>query len=197
MDRADAATALSWLLGGIAVVLLDVRIERVDVLSDPVGYGIAAVGAWRLRRATPASWWSAALVALAPFAVLTSLLAEVGAVVNGTATGITASAGVPADAPPWIAAAAIATASLAAVGVLLLARHLRGVLDGVASDRWRQVTIAWVAFVVLAVLALVTAAIEVIVLAAAAGITAAAFVLLSLLATRRAFEDDEGAVHGR
>ncbi len=190
LDPVAAAAALSWLLGGIGLVLLDVRVGRVDLLSDPVGYAVAAVGAWRLWRATPSTPWSTALVVLAPVAVASGAAVEVGAVLHGTATGITAGAGLGPDAPSWVATAAATTTALTGAGVLLLARHLRGVLDGIASDRWRQVTIAWVAFVVLGVVALATGAIELIVLAAATGLIAAVLLVLSLLATRRALEEE-------
>lgn len=166
------------------------RVGRVDVLSDPVGYAVALLGAWRLRLATPPSPWSTGLVVLAPVAVVTATAVEVGAVLHGTATGITAGAGVGADAPAWVGTAAVTTTALAATGVLLLARHMRGVLEGIASDRWRQVTIAWGAFVALGVVAMATGAIELIVLAAATGLVAAVLLLLSLLATRRALEDE-------
>lgn len=189
-DPAATAAALSWLLGAIGLVVLDVRVGRVDLLSDPVGFSIAAVAVVRLRSATPRTPWSVALVVLAPVAVVASVVAEVGAVRHGTATGLTATASVPADAPDWVAAAASSAAVLSFVGILLLARHMRRVLTGIASDRWRQVTIGWVAFVALGVVALATGAIELIALAAAAGLTAAALLLLSLLATRRLLEDE-------
>ena len=186
----SAAAALSLLLVGIGVVVLDVRVERLDLLSDPVGFGVATLGALRLRAATPRTRWSLLLVCLAPVAVVASVVGEVGAVLHGEASGLTATASVPAGAPTWVATASITAASLSMVGVLVLARHLRAVLEGIDSDRWRQVTIAWVIFLVLGALALATGAIELIVLAAAGGLTAAALLLLALLATRRALEED-------
>lgn len=194
IDEDLAATAMSLLLAGIGLVVLDGRVHRVDVLSDPVGFAIAFEGARRLRRSTAATPWSLLLVTLAPIAIATSAAVEVGGFLYGQSTGLTASAGVPVESPRWIAVTSTATVTLTTVGVLLLARHLRGVLDGIASDRWRQVTISWVVFVVLGGAAWATAAIELIALAAAVGLAAAALLLLSLLATRRLLE--EGAAGG-
>lgn len=190
LDEQLAATAMSFVLGALALVVLDVRVARVDLLSDPVGFALGVVAALRLRRSTIRSRWSLALVVLAPVAVATSLVGEIGAILHGGATGVTATADVPATAPTWVTAAVIGTAVIAPVGVLLLARHLRRVLEGIASDRWRQVTIAWVVTVVLWAAAWVTGALELVVVAAMISLVAAVLLVLSLLATRRLLEDE-------
>lgn len=194
MDDEAAASAVSLVLGAIAVVVLDVRIGRVDLLSDPIGFALGVVAAWRLHGASTPTVWSRSLRALAPVAVVTAVVAEVGAIRHGTATGITATALVTGEAPTWVRGSALATAVLAPLGVILLARHLRAALTGVDSDRWRQVTIGWVATIALWAAGWGTGALELIVVAAMVALVAAVLLVLALLATRRVLEDGPSAI---
>ena len=46
---------LTLVAAGLVVVVVDLRTEYLDLLPDPVGWGLVAVGAWRLA-VTPAAW---------------------------------------------------------------------------------------------------------------------------------------------
>jgi hypothetical protein len=45
---------LSLIAGGVALVALDFRTESLDLLPDPVGWALVAMGAWRLGLRLPA-----------------------------------------------------------------------------------------------------------------------------------------------
>jgi hypothetical protein len=122
--------------------------------------------------------------------VLLLVVVEAGVLGGELAVG---GAGVADAADAGLAWQVVATLAVAttAVGVVLLARHLRRCLTGVASDRWRQVTIAWVATLVALPLLLLTGALELVLLGLAIVAIAGVLLLVSLFATRRAAEDDD------
>lgn len=45
---------LTFVAVGLALVAIDIRTEYLDLLPDPVGWGLVALGAWRLSLTTPA-----------------------------------------------------------------------------------------------------------------------------------------------
>lgn len=199
IDREGLATAISWLLAGMAVLVLDVRLSAVgvsseglaavDVLFDPAGALVVALGVERLRTATPpttvGSWLR--LVAWLHVGLVTAT--EVGILAGELVVGGVGVADATEAGPVW---RLVATATLVAtvVGVLLLALHLRRVLTGIASDRWRQVTIAWAATLLALPLVLLVGALELVFLGLAVIATAGVLLVVALLATRRAAEDD-------
>lgn len=137
IDREQLASGISWLLAGIALLVLDVRLASVEVDAD----GLAQ---------------------------LDLLFDPAGAAVLATVT--------------------VATT---AIGVVLLARHLRQALTGVAADRWRQVTIAWAVTLAVLPLVLLTGALELVFVVLAAVAIAGVLLLVALFATRRAAEENE------
>ena len=190
IDRDLLASGISWLLGGIAVTVLDIRIGRLDLLFEPVGAVLVLIGIRRILAATPptpvAPW-------LLGFAVLDLVLVsatEAGILLGEVAVGASGFAESTDTDLGWqvLAGAAQLTTT---VGVLLLARHLRRVLAGVASDRWRQVTIAWVGTLLAMPLVLATGALELVFLGLSIVAIAGVLLLVALFATRRAAEDDE------
>lgn len=190
IDRDQLATGISWLLGGIALHVLDVRIGRVDLLFDPAGSLVVLLGLRRILAATPPTAVAPWITALAVLDVVAVTALEVGILAGDVVVGAAGFA--PDDESPagWRALAAV-TQATTAVGVVLLARHLRTVLTGVASDRWRQVTIAWVAALVAMPLVLLVGALELVFLGLAAVAIAGVLLLVALFATRRAAEEDD------
>lgn len=190
VDRHLLASSMSWLLAGTALIVLDLRLGVVDVLFDPAGAVVVALGVERVVTATPSTVVAGALrvVAWVHVALLTGVEAGVllGVLTVGGA-GLTDATAAPQG---WQVLAGLAVASTA-VGVVLLAQHLRRALTGVAADRWRQVTFAWVAALVPLPLLLLTTALELVLLALAVTAIAGVLLLVALFATRRAAEDDE------
>ena len=189
-DREQLASAITWLLAGTAIIVLDLRVDAVDVLFDPAGGLVVALGVERVLRATPptgaapwlrlAAWVHVALLTLVEVGVLTGALAVGGAGLADAAAATTA----------WQVVATAATTTTG-LGVVLLAQHLRTCLTGVAADRWRQVLFAWVAVLVVLPLLLLTGALELVLLGLAVVAIAGVLLLLALLATRRAAEQDD------
>ena len=199
IDRQRFAAAISWLLAGTALVVLDVRLSAVgvtadgmaavDLLFDPVGAVVVALGVERLRAATPPTAVGTWLRVVAWLHVALVVATEVGILAGELVVGGVGVADTTEASPVW---RAVATAALIAtvVGVVLLAQHLRRVLTGVASDRWRQVTIAWVATLLALPLVLLVGALELVFLGLAVTATAGVLLVVALLATRRAAEED-------
>ena len=64
-------TALDVLLVGLAVVILDFRLNGWDVLPDPVGYGVALAGVLgAMRHGVPPGWGSLAAAGMGVLALL-------------------------------------------------------------------------------------------------------------------------------
>lgn len=189
IDRDLLASSMSWLLAGTALIVLDVRFEAVDVLWDPAGALVVALGVERVRRATPTTGIGQLLRAVAWLHVALLLVVEIGVLTGEVAVGGGGLADASEAAAPWRVLATSATTTTG-IGVVLLARHLRTVLTGVASDRWRQVTIAWVATLVALPLLLLTGALELVLLGLAVTAIAGVLLLVALFATRRAAEED-------
>lgn len=199
IDRARLASGLSRLLGGIALLVLDVRlgflgvtgdgIARLDLLFDPAGAAVVVAGIRRVIAATPPTS-VAGLLRLAAWLHLALVTAtEVGIILGELVVGGLGVADATDAARAWQVVAAV-TLATTAIGVVLLARHLRRALTGVASDRWRQVTIAWVVTLAVLPLVLLTGALELLFLVLAAVAIAGVLLLVALFATRRAAEDD-------
>lgn len=200
IDRAQLAGGISWLLAGIALLVLDVRLAfvgvdadglaQLDLLFDPVGAAVVLVGIRRIVTATPRTT-AAGLVRLAAWLNLGLVTAtEVGIITGELAVG---GAGVADAADASLAWQVLATVTVAAtaIGVVLLARHLRQALTGVAADRWRQVTIAWAVTLAVLPLVLLTGALELVFVVLAAVAIAGVLLLVALFATRRAAEENE------
>jgi len=45
---------LTFVAVGLAVVAVDIRTERLDLLPDALGWGLIALGAWRMSLTRPA-----------------------------------------------------------------------------------------------------------------------------------------------
>ena len=190
LDREQLASAISWLLVGTAIIVLDLRWDAFDVLFDPAGAVVVAIGVERVLRATPttsvaaalrvAAWAHVALLTIVEGGVLTGALAVAG---GGLADAAAASVA-------WQATATTATTTTG-LGVVLLAQHLRTCLTGVAADRWRQVLFAWLATLVVLPLLLLTGALELVLLGLAVVAIAGVLLLVALVATQRAAERDE------
>ena len=189
IDRELLASSMSWLLAGTALIVLDLRFQAVDVLFDPAGAVVVALGVERVVRATPTTKIAPWLRAVAWLHVGLLTVMEVGVLVGALDVGGGGFADTTDAAPAWQAVATAATVATG-VGVVLLAQHLRRSLTGVASDRWRQVTFAWVATLVALPLLLLTGALELVLLALAVVAIAGVLLLVALFATRRAAEDD-------
>jgi hypothetical protein len=199
IDRELLATSMSWLLAGIALLVLDVRLSAVgvgdgalgalDLLFDPVGAVVIALGIERVLAATPATTTGTVLRVVAWLHVVLSGATEVGVLTGQLTVGGAGVADAAEATVPW---RAVATATLAAtvLGVGLLADHLRRVLPGIAADRWRQVTIAWLVTLVALPLVLLVGALELVFLGLAVTAIAGVLLLVALFATRRAAEDD-------
>ena len=190
IDRDLLASSMSWLLGGIALVVLDLRLGEFDVLFDPAGGVVVALGLHRVVRSTPSTVLAGPLLALGWLHALLLVVLEAGVLTGAVAVGGAGLADT-SDATLGWQVVATATTVVNAVGVITLAQHLRRCLVGVASDRWRQVTIAWVASLVALPLLLFTGALELVFLGLAIVAIAGVLLLVSLFATRRAAEDDD------
>lgn len=198
IDRDQLATGIVWLVRGIAIsalalplVLLEAPWSLAAPVVGPLGAVAVYLGIRSVVRATPSSAMAGLLVALAAMAVPLRIAAEVGPIVTRpAATSEATLTAVDASLGTWDVVALFAL-GVTFIGVIVLAQHLRTVLVGIAADRWRQVFYAWVVAVVSLPLALLTGAVELVLLTAAVVVTAGALLLLSLLATYRAAEDDE------
>lgn len=190
IDRDLLASAMSWLLAGIALIVLDLRLDQFDFLFDPAGGVVVAIGISRVVRATPATSIALPLHALAWLHVALLTGVEVGVLTGELAVG---GVGLTDSTEASLLWQVVATAETVvnALGVIALAQHLRRCLVGVASDRWRQVTISWVASLVALPLLLLTGALELVFLGLAIVAIAGVLLLVSLFATRRAAEDDD------
>lgn len=190
IDRQQLASAISWLLAGTAVIVLDVRVVgALDVLFDPAGAVVVALGVERVLRATPPTSVATALRVVAWVHVALLTLVEVGVLAEVLAVGGGGLADAAAASTTWQVIATTATTTTG-LGVVLLAQHLRTCLTGVAADRWRQVLFAWLATLVALPLLLLTGALELVLLGLAVAAIAGVLLVVALLATRRAAEDD-------
>lgn len=189
VDRHLLASSMSWLLAGIALIVLDLRLETFDFLFDPVGGVVVALGIGRVVRATPSTPVALPLQVLAWLHALLLVAVEVGVLTGELAVGGAGLADTTDATLLWQVVATTETV-VNAVGVIALAQHLRRCLSGVASDRWRQVTIAWSASLVALPLLLLTGALELLFLGLAVVAIAGVLLLVSLFATRRAAEED-------
>lgn len=190
VDRDGLASAMSWLLAGTAVIVLDARIGTADVLFDPVGGMVVAVGVERVVRATGATQWSGLLRLAAWLHAALLLAVEVGVLSGALAVGGAGLADATEATGPWAGVAFAATTSTS-VGLVLLGLHLHRSLTGVAADRWRQVGFAWAAELVLFLVVQVTQALELVFLMLAAVAIAGVLLLVAMFATRRAAEEDD------
>lgn len=190
IDRERLASGISWVLGGIALTVLDIRIGRVDLLFEPLGAVLVLVGIRRILAATPPTRAAPWLHAFAVLDLVLVSATEAGILLGEVAVG---AAGFAESTDTDIAWQAVAGAAqlTTVVGVLLLARHLRQVLTGVASDRWRQVAIAWVAALVALPLVVATGVLELVFLGLSIVAIAGVLLLVALFATRRAAEEDD------
>jgi hypothetical protein len=199
VSREQLSAGTVWLVRGIAIsalalplVLLEAPWSYAAPVVGPLGAGAVYLGIRDVVRATPASPVAGLLVALAAMAVPLRIGAEVGPIVTapGPVAGQAALTATDTSLGTWDVVA-LFTLGVTFIGVVVLAQHLRTVLVGIAGDRWRQVFFAWVVATVSLPLALLTGAVELVLLAAAVVVTAGALLLLSLLATYRAAEDDD------
>lgn len=199
VDRDELATGIVWLVRGIAIsalalplVLLESPWSLAAPVVGPLGAAAVFLGIRGVTRATPPSPVAGLLVALAAMAVPLRIAAELGPILTrpGRVSSEAVLTAADTSLGTWDVVALFAL-GVTFVGVVVLAQHLRTVLVGIAADRWRQVFYGWVVAVVSLPLALLTGAVELVLLAAAVVVTAGALLLLSLLATYRAAEDDE------
>ncbi len=177
--------AVNLLLVGTGVIVLDLRVGTFDALLDPVGQAIVLAGLVLLVRSTPRTPLAPPTIGLGVAALGLSLALELavlgGRAAVGTVNLSTGGSGL-----------GMALFAAQALGIVVMAQHLRRVLDGVASDRWRQVTIAWVVSLVLTPLLMLTKDLMLLLLDGAVVIIAAVLLLLSLLATRAHVRDESG-----
>lgn len=202
-DREQFASGLVWLVRGIAIVSISLPLSLADEpwsrfapLFGPLGAVAVAIGAWQVVRATPSSRWARPLLGLAVLAVPLRIATEVGVLVDGVGTRfgaeLTENGAIeaqPAAVSVWDVVA-LCTIAATFVGVIALGRHLQLVLEGVAADRWRQTTFAWLASLVIIPVSVLVGWVELLLLAGATLLTAGAFLVLSIAATHRAAEDD-------
>jgi hypothetical protein len=186
-DRPTLASAIKLLLLGIGVVVLDLRIGAFDVLPDPVGQLLIAIAVIRTVKATGTTPFAMPVAVLAAVALVLSTVLEVAVLDGRVAVGTVAG---PEGGE--LLDTALIVSQL--VGTIALAQHLRRCLDGIASDRWRQVTIAFGAALVMVPVVALTEDLLLVLLQAAVIVTALALLVLSLLATRALALDDSAPV---
>lgn len=186
-DRPTLASAIKLLLLGIGVVILDLRIGAFDVLPDPVGQLLIAIAVIRTVKATGKTPFAMPVAVLAGVALILSTILEIAVLDGRVAVGTVAGP----EGGELLDTALIVTQLL---GTIALAQHLRRCLDGIASDRWRQVTIAFGAALVMVPVVSLTEDLLLVLLQAAVIVTALALLVLSLLATRALALDDSAPV---
>lgn len=186
-DRPTLASAIKLLLLGIGVVILDLRIGAFDVLPDPVGQLLIAIAVIRTVKATGKTPFAMPVAVLAGVALILSTILEVAVLDGRVAVGTVAGP----EGGELLDTALIVTQLLVTIA---LAQHLRRCLDGIASDRWRQVTIAFGAALVMVPVVSLTEDLLLVLLQAAVIVTALALLVLSLLATRALALDDSAPV---
>ncbi|MFT5563583.1 MAG: hypothetical protein ACI970_000296 [Myxococcota bacterium] len=186
-DRPTLASAIKLLLLGIGVVILDLRIGAFDVLPDPVGQLLIAIAVIRTVKATGKTPFAMPVAVLAGVALILSTILEIAVLDGRVAVGTVAGP----EGGELLDTALIVTQLLVTIA---LAQHLRRCLDGIASDRWRQVTIAFGAALVMVPVVSLTEDLLLVLLQAAVIVTALALLVLSLLATRALALDDSAPV---
>jgi hypothetical protein len=186
-DRPTLASAIKLLLLGIGVVILDLRIGAFDVLPDPVGQLLIAIAVIRTVKATGKTPFAMPVAVLAGVALILSTILEIAVLDGRVAVGTVAGP----EGGELLDTALIVTQLLVTIA---LAQHLRRCLDGIASDRWRQVTIAFGAALVMVPVVSLTEDLLLVLLQAAFIVTALALLVLSLLATRALALDDSAPV---
>lgn len=127
---------LSLVSSGVVLVGLDLRIVHVDVLPDALGWGLVALGAWRLEHRAAATFGAIAALAALPDAALTYHWEDIdptsGEVVvdgGGTAYGQRIAYDLITDVRAPLTALALAAGGLALV-VLLGRLEARAVILG-------------------------------------------------------------------
>ena len=122
---------LSIIVSGLAVVLVDFRTEALDLLPDPLGWALVALGAWRLSLAVPAVLSALAAVTSIADAWLPFRYVKVDPATGEPVPEIVSDAAFPArleydDASGWRLAALTLTVVLGAAALWLLLTQFAG-----------------------------------------------------------------------
>lgn len=200
IDRTRLSAGMLWLVRGIAVTSVSMPLSLVDEpwrwasgLFGPLGAVLVLVGIRHVVSATPRSFWAMPLLGLAVLGVPMRVAIEVGVLLGQLGRGLDT-----IDDGDVAAAGALGlwdvlgllTIGVTFIGVSMLALHLREVLVKVAADRWKQVAWSWVAATVMLPVSLSVGFLELRLLTGAVIVMAFALLVISLLATYRAAEDD-------